>query len=71
MQLFWMVALAFIVTFAFFLVLGAFDPADVMPWTIAAIVLAVMWIIHGVLMRRHRAGIRAREEIRARERRGF
>ena len=71
MQLFWMMAMAFILTFAFFLALGAFDPADVMPWTLAAVALAVLWVFHGLLMRRNRRGLKAKEEIRARERRGF
>ena len=71
MQVFWMVAMAFIMTFAFFLALGAFDPTAVMPWTVAAVVLAVLWIFHGVWMRRSAGGKRAPEEIRARERRGF
>ncbi len=57
MQLFWMMALAFIVTFAFLLALGAFAPTDGMPWTIAAVVLAVLWVIHGLWTRRTRRGI--------------
>ena len=65
-----MAAMAFILLFAFFLALGAFDPTDVMPWTIAAVVLAVLWIAHGAWMRR-RDSRRPPEEIRARERRGF
>lgn len=71
MQLFWMLALAFIVTFAFFLALGAFDPAEVLPWSLTALALAVLWIVHGALMRRRRGAVKAQEEIRARERRGF
>ena len=71
MQLFWMLAMAFILTFAFFLALGAFDPADVLPWTLAAVGLAVLWVLHGLWMRRNRGGMKPKEEIRARERRGF
>ena len=71
MQLFWMMAMAFIMTFAFFLALGAFDPAEVLPWTLAAVGLAVLWVFHGLLMRRNHGGQKPREEIQARERRGF
>ena len=71
MQLFWMMALAFITTFAFFLALGAFDPGEVLPWTLAAAGLAVLWVVHGLWMRRDRGGAKPKEEIRARERRGF
>lgn len=71
MQLFWMAAMAFIMVFAFFLALGAFDPTDVLPWTLTAVALAVLWIFHGMWMRRRAGGHRPPEEIRARERRGF
>ena len=71
MQLFWMMAMAFIVTFAFFLALGAFNPGEVLPWSLAAAGLAILWVIHGLLMRRDHGGSKAREEIQARERRGF
>ena len=71
MQLFWMMAMAFIMTFAFFLALGAFDPGEVLPWTLGAVGLAVLWVFHGLWMRRNRGGQKPQEEIRARERRGF
>ncbi len=71
MQLFWILALAYCVVFAFFLALGAFDPADVLPWTIATAGLALLWVLHAIWVSRHRGGERDPSEIRARERRGF
>ena len=71
MQLFWLTAMAFIMTFAFFLALGAFDPGEVLPWTLAAVGLAVLWVFHGLMIRRNRDGRKPKEEIQARERRGF
>ena len=71
MQFFWMAAAAFVLMFAFFLALGAFDPGDVLPWTLAAIGLAMLWFLHAWWDARHRDGRRAPGEVHARERRGF
>ena len=69
-ETFWILALAVIALFAFFVALGAFSPSDVMWATILVIVLAVLWLVHGVLEGRRRDR-RDPAVIRARERRGF
>jgi O-antigen/teichoic acid export membrane protein len=69
-ETFWILVLAVIVLFAFFLALGAFSPGQVAGLTIAVVVLAVLWILHAVWDSRHRDP-HDRAMIRARERRGF
>jgi purine-cytosine permease-like protein len=67
---FWVMSLGIIACYAFFAALGAFSPADVAPVTGLVGVLAVLWIVHAVLQRRHAEG--ADMTLRhARERRGF
>ena len=68
-DLFWVVALGVLLVFAFFLVLGALDPAEVAGLTGAVIVLAVLWVVHAYLQSRHRE--RDPRIVQARERRGF
>jgi len=67
---FWLLALAVVVMFAFFIALGAFKPGDVAGVTIAVAVLAVLWVAHAVWAARHQDP-HDRAAIRARERRGF
>jgi fatty acid desaturase len=67
---FWILVLALVVLFAFFLALGAFSPGQVAGLTVAVIVLAVLWLAHAVWESRHRDP-HDRSMIRARERRGF
>ena len=69
---FWALALAVIAAYLFFLVLGAFSVDEVLPLTIVVVVLAVLWVVHSVLQRRHEAE-EGRDPLltRARERRGF
>lgn len=67
---FWILVLAIIAMFAFFLALGAFNAGDVMGVTIAVIGLTIAWIIHAVWLSRHSDG-RDPEIVHARERRGF
>jgi len=69
-ETFWVLALAVIVLFVFFVALGALSPSDAV-WATAIVgLLTVAWIVHAIAEGRHRdrrdRGIRA-----ARERRGF
>jgi uncharacterized membrane protein YhaH (DUF805 family) len=69
-ETFWVLALAVIVLFVFFVALGALSPSDAV-WATAIVgLLTVAWIVHAIVEGRHRdrrdRGIRA-----ARERRGF
>ena len=69
-ETFWLLVLALVAMFAFFLALGAFDPGEVVGVTIAVAALAVLWVAHAVWAARHRDG-RDPASVRARERRGF
>jgi uncharacterized membrane protein YhaH (DUF805 family) len=69
-ETFWLLVLAVVAMFAFFLALGAFDPGEIAGVTIAVAALAVLWVAHAVWAARHRGG-RDPASIRARERRGF
>ena len=69
-ETFWVLVLAVLVLFAFFVALGAFAPDEVVGLTLAMVVLAVLWVGHAMWDARHRTG-RDVATIRARERRGF
>jgi fatty acid desaturase len=69
-ETFWILVLAIIVLFGFFLALGAFRPGDVVGVTIVVGALALLWIAHAMWDSRHRDP-HDRAIIRARERRGF
>jgi fatty acid desaturase len=69
-ETFWMLVLACIVLFAFFAILGAFSPGDVVVLTLVVAVLTLLWIAHAVWDSRHRDP-HDRALVRARERRGF
>jgi fatty acid desaturase len=69
-ETFWILVLALIVLFAFFVALGAFAPGDVLGLTLAVAVLGVLWVGHAFYEARHRDP-HDRAVIRARERRGF
>jgi fatty acid desaturase len=69
-ETFWILVLALVVLFAFFVALGAFSPGDVLGLTIVVAVLAVLWVAHAVWDSRHRDP-HDRAIVRARERRGF
>ena len=69
-ETFWILALAVIALFVFFVALGAFSPADAIWVTIAVALLCVLWVVHAVLEGRHRDR-RDPAVVRARERRGF
>jgi fatty acid desaturase len=67
---FWILVLAVVVLFAFFVALGAFSPGEVVGLTVAMAALALLWLGHAVWAARHSSG-RDMAAIRARERRGF
>jgi membrane protein implicated in regulation of membrane protease activity len=69
-ETFWILVLAIVVLFVFFLALGAFKPGDVVGVTLAVAVLAALWVVHAVWDARHRDP-HDRSIIRSRERRGF
>jgi hypothetical protein len=69
-ETFWLFVLAVICLFAFFVVMGAFSPGQVVGLSIAVLVLAALWLGHAMWDSRHRSG-RDPATIRARERRGF
>ena len=66
----WVLVLAVVVLFAFFVALGAFSPGEVIGLTLAVGVLAALWIAHAVWDSRHRDP-HDPAIVRARERRGF
>jgi hypothetical protein len=69
-ETFWLLVIAVIAMFAFFAVLGAFSPGQVVGLTLVVAALAVLWIAHAVWQSRHSDG-RDPNARRARERRGF
>ena len=69
-ETFWVLVLAIVVLFAFFVALGAFSPGEVVGLTIGVVVLALLWIGHAVWDSRHRDP-HDPAMVRARERRGF
>jgi hypothetical protein len=69
-ETFWVLVLAVVVLFVFFLALGAFTPSDGTVLTIVIAVLAALWVAHAVWDSRHRDP-HDRSVTRARERRGF
>jgi uncharacterized membrane protein YhaH (DUF805 family) len=69
-ETFWLLVLAVVVMFAFFVALGAFTPGEVGGLTIVVAALAVLWLAHAVWAARHHDP-HDRAATRARERRGF
>jgi protein-S-isoprenylcysteine O-methyltransferase Ste14 len=69
-ETFWILVLALVVLFAFFVALGAFSPGEVAGLTAVVVLLAGLWIAHAVWASRH-ADPHDRAVVRARERRGF
>jgi fatty acid desaturase len=69
-ETFWVLVLAVVVLFAFFVALGAFEPGEVVVLTLVVIGLALLWLAHAVWESRHRDPHDS-ATIRARERRGF
>jgi protein-S-isoprenylcysteine O-methyltransferase Ste14 len=69
-ETFWILVLAVVVLFAFFVALGAFSPGEVVGLTLVVILLALLWLGHAVWDSRHRDP-HDPAVVRARERRGF
>jgi fatty acid desaturase len=69
-ETFWILALAAIALFAFFVALGAFSPGDAIWVTVLVAVLLVAWIAHAIHAGRS-GDDRDPATVRARERRGF
>jgi membrane protein implicated in regulation of membrane protease activity len=69
-QTFWIFILGLICLFAFFVVMGALQPAQAVGVSLAVLAMAVLWIGHAMWEARHRSG-RDPAAVRARERRGF
>jgi uncharacterized membrane protein YhaH (DUF805 family) len=69
-ETFWLLVLAVVAMFAFFLALGAFKPGEIIGVTIAVAALAVLWLGHAMWAARHHDA-HDPAAIRARERRGF
>jgi hypothetical protein len=67
---FWILVLSVVVLFAFFVALGAFNPADAGLLSLGVLALALLWAAHAYWDSRHRTG-RDPATIRNRERRGF
>jgi protein-S-isoprenylcysteine O-methyltransferase Ste14 len=66
----WVLILAVVVLFAFFVALGAFTPGEVLGLTLAVVALALLWLGHAVWVARNRDP-HDPAMVRARERRGF
>jgi hypothetical protein len=69
-ETFWVLAIAVVALFAFFVALGAFAPDDVWGVTVVVCLLALAWLGHAMWVDRHSHG-RDPRSVRARERRGF
>lgn len=69
-ETFWILVLALVVLFAFFVALGAFQPGEVVALTLVVACLALLWVAHAVWDSRHRDP-HDPSVMRARERRGF
>ena len=69
-ETFWILVLAVVVLFAFFVALGAFTPGEVLGLTVVVAALALLWVAHAWWDSRHRDP-HDPAVIRARERRGF
>jgi fatty acid desaturase len=70
-EAFWVIALGVIAAYAFFVVLGAWHPGDVVRVSIAVAVLVVLWIAHAWAQSHRPSEGRDPRLTAARERRGF
>ncbi len=70
-ETFWVLVLAVVVLFAFFVALGAFEPGEVIVLTLVVLGLALLWVgARGLGLAAPRSARPGRRS-RARERRGF
>lgn len=71
----WVILVGIVVLFLFFAALGLFSPADVIWLSVAVVVVAVLFGVRSLLMRRHLGTHGNQELFRSlntfRERRGF
>jgi uncharacterized membrane protein YhaH (DUF805 family) len=70
-EAFWVIALGLIACYAFFVLLGAWKPGDVVGVSIAVGVLVVLWLVHAWAQSHRRVEGRDPRLTAARERRGF
>ena len=70
-EAFWVIALGVIAAYAFFVLLGAWHPGDVVGVSVAVGVLVVLWIVHAWAQSHRRTEGRDPRLTAARERRGF
>lgn len=69
-ETFWVLVIAVVAMFAFFILLGAFSPGQAVVLTLVLVGLALLWVAHAIWVSRHSDG-RDPGARRARERRGF
>ncbi|HEY7078041.1 MAG TPA: hypothetical protein VH418_21840 [Solirubrobacteraceae bacterium] len=69
-ETFWVLVIAVVAMFAFFLLLGAISPGQAVLLTVVVAGLAILWVAHAIWVSRHSDG-RDPGARRARERRGF
>lgn len=70
-EAFWVLSLGIIGCFAFFFVLGAIDPGDVVGLTVVVAGLTALWAVHLWAEHRHAGELHDHRLTSARERRGF
>lgn len=70
-EAFWVIALGVIAAYAFFVLLGAYSPGDVVGVSIAVGVLVLLWTVHAWAQSHRRPEVRDPRLTAARERRGF
>jgi hypothetical protein len=70
-EVFWILALALVLAFGFFVMVGAFSPDEVVPMTVGVLVLIGMLTVRIAIELRRGTSVRDLASIRARERRGF
>lgn len=70
-ELFWVIALAVIVVYAFFLALGALSPGDVVALSVVVVVLVLLYVVRAWWTSRRGPESRDPRIVSARERRGF
>jgi hypothetical protein len=70
-EAFWVIALGVIAAYAFFVLLGAWHPGDVVRVSVAVGVLVVLWIVHAWAQSHRRPEGCDPRLTAARERRGF
>ena len=70
-EMFWVFAIGVILIYAFFLMLGALDPGDVIGISVLVGVLIVLYAFRSWWQSRHPAEGRDPRIVQARERRGF